>query len=622
MAATPGNGSSNRDAADRFIGVAIAGRYRIQSVIARGGVGRVYKGVQEPLGRFVAVKILDPLRVVNDTQAEAHTKRFLREATVSSRLNHPNTVVVHDYGTLDDGRLYLVMEYLEGPTLRQALQQGASLDVPRALHIARQIASSLIDAHESGVIHRDLKPPNIILVSRGGDRDFVKVVDFGLVKSIYTQDDDDLTLEGSFVGSPAYMSPEQATGQAVDQRTDIYSFGTVLYEMLAGRPPFRAVGERPQAGKLIAAHLTETPPALADVRPGPRLPMMLEALVMQCLAKSPQLRPKSMREVLSVLDQVERELGVGGAWGAVGNADRTEGGAGQPVFEVPPVPATAAHDGPSGSSTHGVAASPAAPRRRMGALVAGGALLLGLGYVGARWLDKQGAEPAPVTPPTGETAAGPASALPASGVAQGAPASPATQQAAPGQQVQASAEVPPAPAVVPVNAAPVGQPGQPQPPQPSAQAAQAAQAGQPAQAGVAGQGGTVVAPSTGPSVALAVQPPPADAPSEDVSVRIESVPPGADVLLGDEVLGTTPLSTLVERDDLEGRSWTLRLDGFKDAPAHAEAPPPSQEEVVVSVQLEAAPKTPPKRPPKVPGTKQPGGKTPHKGGSVDIQLTR
>lgn len=574
--------ATSNDAADPLIGVAVAGRYRLESVIARGGVGRVYKGVQEPLGRYVAVKVLDPLRAVRDSQAEAHTKRFLREATVSARLNHPNTVVVHDYGTLDDGRLFLVMEYLEGPTLRQVLQRDGALDVARALHIGGQIASSLIDAHEAGVVHRDLKPPNVILVSRGGDPEFVKVVDFGLVKSIYTEEDDDLTMEGSFVGSPAYMSPEQATGQNVDQRTDIYSFGTVLYELIAGRPPFRALGERPQAGKLIAAHLTEKPPALADVRPGVRVPLMLEALVMQCLAKSPQLRPKSMREVLAVIEQVERDVAGGGAWSRQPMLDRpTDAGAGAPIpAGIPraPAPPQPHQDSPMGSSTHGTV-----PRRtsRAAILAAAGLVLLVFGYLGARWIDSRGKA-------SSDDSAGP-------------PAHASSQE-----PVNVAAPVPAeggasAKGVVPAPAVPTAAPALGGPP--SDLVAEAP----PVQVGAA-----PAAPS--PAVAMAV--PSTEPPlPPDISIRIESVPPGADVLAGDDVLGTTPFLAIVPREELADHAWVLRKPGFRDAPATPpEHPDEAAEELLVSVELQALPKAPQvRKPPKGPSQTK---------GSMDIKLTR
>lgn len=288
---------------DPHLGTLIAGKYRLQAAIAQGGGGRVYKGVQEPLGRYVAVKILDPMRS-GSPQSSNHTKRFLREATVSSRLSHPNTVVVHDYGTLPDDGLFLVMEYLDGPTLRQVLASAGALPVARAVHIARQIAGSLVEAHAANVVHRDLKPPNVLLVARGDDPDFVKVVDFGLVKSVFAEEDD-LTMEGAFVGSPVYMSPEQATGEHVDQRSDIYSFGTMLYEMLCGRPPFRKKGEKADTRRLVMAHVMEEPTHMDVALPGLMVPPKLDALVMRCLAKRSADRPQTMREVLSVLEELE-----------------------------------------------------------------------------------------------------------------------------------------------------------------------------------------------------------------------------------------------------------------------------------------------------------------------------
>jgi len=296
--------TSTEIADDVLVGQLIAGKYRVLKLLAYGGMGRVYKGTQEPLGRSVAIKIMAPLNLRPD-RAEVYKGRFFREASLCSRLSHPNTVTIHDYGVLEDGTYYLVMEFLGGWTLREALLDSGAFDIARTVNIARQIASSLVDAHGAGVIHRDLKPPNVILVDRGGDRDFVKVVDFGLVKSLEGGAEDDLTGEGSFVGSPVYMAPEQFFDpQAADQRSEIYAFGVIMYEMLAGRPPFaRLTGVTTQ--DVIYQHMSKPVPSLKETCLTMVVPPSVEEVVMRCLEKRPQDRYTSMAEVFEVLSELQ-----------------------------------------------------------------------------------------------------------------------------------------------------------------------------------------------------------------------------------------------------------------------------------------------------------------------------
>ena len=224
-----------------MIGKVLNGRFTVLERIGSGGMGRVYKAMQAPLDRLVALKILNPMYSVE--QDPAFAKRFFLEASVSSKLTHPNTITIFDYGRTEEGIFFIAMEYLQGRTLHQAIAVEGSLPPPRAIHIARQICRALREAHALGIVHRDLKPANVMLLHHGDDEDFVKVLDFGLVKFFAETpdrgaDEEELTQGGIFLGSPTYMAPEQAQNQA-DPRSDVYSLGIVLYHMLAGRPPFQ-----------------------------------------------------------------------------------------------------------------------------------------------------------------------------------------------------------------------------------------------------------------------------------------------------------------------------------------------------------------------------------------------
>lgn len=282
---------------DPLVGATVGGRFRIERRLAAGGMGVVYQAVQQPLGRAVALKIL---RAPQDPRLdESHSQRFLREAAVVANLNHPNTVVVHDYG--QDGKiLYFAMEYVEGETLSARLnREQAPLTPEAAIHVGDQIASSLVDAHSNGLIHRDLKPGNVMLLNRSGDPDFVKVLDFGLVKLVETAapgsgQDLRLTQSGILMGSPRYMSPEQVRGQdTIDHRADIYSFGALMCFMLTGHPPFPA-GSQFEA---MRAHVYTEPPTLRSLDPTCFASDRLETLVRSCLAKDPAERPQSMADV-------------------------------------------------------------------------------------------------------------------------------------------------------------------------------------------------------------------------------------------------------------------------------------------------------------------------------------
>ena len=258
---------------DPLIGRLINGRFRIRNAIARGGMGKVYRAEQEPLGREIALKVLHP-NYQGDSDPEFH-KRFYLEASTQSKLTHPNTVTIFDYGKTEDEIYFIAMELLEGRTMHRALRDDGPFPPERALHICRQVCRSLREAHSLGVIHRDLKPANVFLVRHGEEQDFVKVLDFGLVKDLGDKGED-LTQTGLFMGSPKYMSPEQIKGDAVDHRCDVYALGVMLYEMLAGKVPFN----HPNSVNILMAHVHEAvPPAIgrrgrsSGRGPGPGRPL-------------------------------------------------------------------------------------------------------------------------------------------------------------------------------------------------------------------------------------------------------------------------------------------------------------------------------------------------------------
>ncbi|MCA9608965.1 MAG: serine/threonine protein kinase, partial [Myxococcales bacterium] len=224
---------------DPLLGRVIEGRFEVIRRLAAGGMGVVYEAKQVPLGRRIALKILEVQRTPGSDKT--FKDRFFLEASAAARLAHPNTIVVHDYGSTDDGMCFIAMEYLGGGTLSSYLKEKGPLAPPDAIHVGLQVASSLREAHAQGLVHRDLKPGNVMFAPRGGDNLFVKVLDFGLVK-VLDQDKDalQLTQSGVMMGSPRYMAPEQVKAAPTDPRTDIYSFGAVFYHMLTGAPPFHA----------------------------------------------------------------------------------------------------------------------------------------------------------------------------------------------------------------------------------------------------------------------------------------------------------------------------------------------------------------------------------------------
>jgi serine/threonine-protein kinase len=283
---------------DPLIGTLIASKYKIIKKIGEGGMGSVYIADQEPINRKVAIKVL----LGKLAEDEVAVKRFELEAKAISRMQHPNTVTIYDFGKTEDDRLYIVMEFLKGKTLTQLLRECTVLQAPRACKIMRQVCGSLADAHAAGIIHRDLKPDNIFLSEVGGDPDWVKVLDFGVAKLADSEGAGTLTQTGMIFGTPKYMSPEQAEGRPIDYRADIYALGVVLYELLIGRPPF--VSDTPVG--LLLKHISEPPPPFAKIRPDLSIDPRIEAVVMKALEKHPDRRHLMVAELANDLANFER----------------------------------------------------------------------------------------------------------------------------------------------------------------------------------------------------------------------------------------------------------------------------------------------------------------------------
>jgi eukaryotic-like serine/threonine-protein kinase len=269
----------------------LSGQFQILQKIGSGGMGSVYKAAQPAMNRMVAVKILHP-KLANRKDL---VSRFRREARAMSHLTHPNTVKVLLYGELDDGSLYIVMEYLEGKNLNQAVRKEGPLPIERAIPVLIQVCGALQEAHLQGIVHRDLKPENIFLSTNGGLKDYPKVLDFGLAKVTERElrpGSIMLTQEGMVFGTPEFMSPEQAQGKVLDARSDIYSLATILYEVLTGKLPFDA--RTPM--EYIQLHVTKPPISLDDRVPGKRFPAGLADVLARALEKKPENRFASAAE--------------------------------------------------------------------------------------------------------------------------------------------------------------------------------------------------------------------------------------------------------------------------------------------------------------------------------------
>jgi serine/threonine protein kinase len=273
---------------DPLLGKTIAGRFTIKAFLGRGASGSVYLAEQEATSREIALKLLS----ANNLDPKAK-ERFSREAKITAKISHPNTVTIYDFGQ-DGDQLFIAMEYLSGMPLAERIKQGP-LTPSDAVHISQQILASLEDAQQHGIVHRDVKPENIFLAQRGA-QEVVKVLDFGIAKT-QKGTASSLTTEGTTYGTPAYMSPEQVRGEELDARSDLYSVGVVMYEMLCGKRPFEGKSSMDIASK----HLHETMPSLVSQRPELREALPLIKIIERATAKKPSARFSSASEMRQAL---------------------------------------------------------------------------------------------------------------------------------------------------------------------------------------------------------------------------------------------------------------------------------------------------------------------------------
>jgi len=399
---------------DPLVGAVLAGRYQVVRRIGEGGMGAVYEAKHTLIGKRVAVKVLlEKFIAKSDFVA-----RLLQEARLASSIGHENIVDVTDFGTTDDGRSFVVMEFLDGESLAELTMREAPLPIERSLRIARQAASALGAAHAKGIFHRDVKPENIYLVRRG-EADFVKVVDFGISKAVKPGGAEEgadayrLTHTGLLLGTPLYMSPEQARGdEDLDHRVDIWALGVMLYECLTGEVPFRANNYL----QIISQVLTHTPAPPSQLRPELGIPDAVETVVMRAMEKDRAKRYQTMAELEHDLDRLL---------------------AGDQNVGLPPATATSS--------------APTSVPSRWPLVTAAVVLVGGIGYAVSRWSTTASvaapapavvAVPAPASPPPTVAPPGAPAALPPAVAPATASPGPERVAVAPVRRVRPHAERP------------------------------------------------------------------------------------------------------------------------------------------------------------------------------------
>ncbi len=297
------------EGADPMLGQVLGGKFRVIKILGEGGMGAVYEG-EQMLGtkaRKVAIKTLHA-HLSTDPKIQA---RFQRECGTIAELEHPNTIQVYDFGTTTEGQLYIVMEYVQGRSLADVLEKDGPMQPPRVDAVMRQVAGSLEEAHGRGIVHRDLKPDNIVLTDRAGQKEFVKVLDFGIAKRGGEEDKNEqkLTQQGMVLGTPPYMSPEQFTGQLVDARSDIYALGVMGYEMLTGKLPWTA--ETPW--EWATQHMTVQPYPVDQLPEGLLAPEPMRAAIMRAMAKKPDERFATVKDFYEAFSQGVKLGSAGGS---------------------------------------------------------------------------------------------------------------------------------------------------------------------------------------------------------------------------------------------------------------------------------------------------------------------
>ncbi len=276
-----------------LIGTVLSDRYEITSEVGRGIFGIVFKGWHKQLEKPVAVKVL-----YQEVEAEnTGFQRFKREAEAAAALHHPNIVKIYDYGE-KDGRPYIVMDYIEGKNLKEVLKDNIRLPSERAVPIFLQICDALSHLHNAGFLHRDIKPDNVILQDNPHHKDFVTLIDFGIAKQLNEPSHKKLTMDGTVVGTPAFMSPEQILGHKLDARSDIYAFGVFMYTVITGVLPIRGK----DSVDTMKKHVTDQPLEFSRACPGVRIPLSLQIVLRKSLNKNPIERHQNMDELYKELE--------------------------------------------------------------------------------------------------------------------------------------------------------------------------------------------------------------------------------------------------------------------------------------------------------------------------------
>lgn len=546
-----------------LLGQVLDGRYKIESVLGQGGMGMVFRATQTSVQRPVAVKTLNPALAAAPTFFE----RFRREAEVASRLRHPNVITIYDFGRAADNTCYYVMELLEGESLKEIVKRDGPMSLRRAVNILEQAARGLAHAHEQNAVHRDLKPHNIMVQQLDG-KDFVKVLDFGLVKALEQEEEDQLTSTGQVLGTPQYMPPEQAGGELVDQRSDLYSLTAVFYFCLTGTSPYGANTVR----KALTAALTQTVPAVNSKRQGAPVPGAVDAFMQKGLAREKEDRFQSAEEFIeamldAVSDLTPEQMDTRPSGGAPGREGPGSG-------SRPSVSGVAARKG-AGSASSARPSKASAPSSARGSLA-----------------------PSNVV------------------VAKGAAGSGSS-----GARLRPAGSAPSQRAAVPTPV-PIPTPAASEPPEGMSTAKKAALVGIPVLLLAAGaavifiKGGGTPVPVQQPQIIEVAhtepaKPPPSKPPPTEetkpteptvnpmVTVNISSTPPGAAILDGGgSQIGTTPMSLRLSR--AQKHKLTFHLGGYQDVERPLDLSAVSGDTMPVDVALPAISRPPPntKKPPK------------------------